>query len=387
MQEIKLDDRIKKVGEVATEAFIELNKLQKQEKRLMKTGYPEIDCHIGGLLVGDCVLLAGAPSSGKSETLYRMIEKIMDKEINPDADNYVSLEFSLEMRMLNKLLRSTHNLLGKKKSDILLSPFTEEEAVKVKDYYNNLKDDRRYVVQNPVTPEEFYKMTREFCLLHKDRDGIILSADHLLLYSGSDKQLVLEKISEYINLLKLEFNNIYFLLLSQLNRSYNSVIKDKSNDMIPTNSQIFGSSFMEQLASYIIIITNPFKLAVSQYLKVSKDRYDYLEEFFGETDKNDKVSFNTIGNQFLFITKTRESDSPWKDLFIRRMDLTAEQLDKMKQSVETKETVTFTAPTFTSTPVFDNSPKVEDIVKPISFAELGNAFDPPVSSDDLGSPF
>ena len=371
--QIQLDHRIKKVGDSADLAFKELKEIQNQEKRLLKTGNPEIDCHIGGLLAGDAVVIAGAPSSGKSEYLYRTIEKIMDKSVNPDSDKYVSLEYSFEMKMLNKLLRSTHNILGKKKSDILLNPFTDEDREKLKDYYKNLKDNRRYVVQEPVTPDEFYKMTREFCIAHKNSQAIICSVDHLLLYVGSDKQAVLEKVSEYVNQLKLEFDNVYFLLLSQLNRSYNSVIKEKSNDMIPNNSQLFGSSFMEQLASYIIIITNPFKLSVNQYLKVSENRYDYLSEFYGDRDKNDRVSFNTLSNLFYFVTKVRESDSPWKDLFIRKMDLTNEQLEKMKQSVEVKETTQ--TPSF-PIPVFETLSPV-----PVNF-DLKGAFE-----DSDSSPF
>jgi len=369
MNEIILDKRIRKVGEAATEAFTELNKIQKKEKLILRTGFEMIDCHIGGLLAGDAVLLAGAPGAGKSESLYRMIERIMSVEINPMASNFVSLEYSMEMKMLNKLLRSSHNILGKKKSLILFESFNEEEAKKIKEYYESLQDDRRYVVQSPVTPDEFYKMTRDFCLINKDKEAILISADHLLLFTGSDKQSVLEKISEYVNLLKLEFNNVYFLLLSQLNRSYNAIIKAKSNEMIPTNSLIFGSSFMEQLVSYIVIITNPFKQTIDQYLKVSKNRYDYLEEFYGEEDKNEKVSFNTIGNLFFFVTKIRESDNDWKNLFITKMDLSDEALNKMKQSVESTTTNIFTPNFSTSTPVFEN-PTVDLTKFETSFSDL-----------------
>jgi replicative DNA helicase len=373
MSEIQLDSRIQQVGVVATEAFAEMAKLQKGTKLLLRTGEEMLDCHLGTLLPGDCVLIAGAPSSGKSETLYRMIEKIMSKEVNPNAENFVSLEFSMEMKMLNKLLRTTHNLLGKKKSKILFEEFNEEESEKVKKYYESLQDNRRFVVQSPVTPEDFYKMTRDFCIKHKDADSIILSADHILLFVGSDKQAVLEKISEFINLLKLEFNNVYFLLLSQINRIHSGNIKEKSNDMMPNNSWIFGSSFMEQLASYIIIITNPFKQSVTQYLKVSKERYDYLDEFFGEEDKNGRISFNTISNLFYFVTKVRESDSPWRDLFVKKMDLTSEQIEKMKQSIEPKQTATpFQTPTFNTTPVFEKT--VSEIVPPISFDQLSSVF-------------
>lgn len=380
---MELDSRIRKVGEAATEAFGELNKLQKKEKLLLKTGELMFDSHIGGLLVGDVVVIAGAPSAGKSETLYRVIEQIMNVDINPHADKFCSLEFSMEMKMLNKLLRSTHNLLGKKKSEILFEPFTESEAEKVKHYHENLKDDRRYVVQAPVTPEEFYKMTRDFCLAHKDKEALILSADHLLLFSGSDKQSVLEKVSEYINLLKLEFNNVYFILLSQLNRGYNSIIKEKSNEMIPTNSLIFGSSFMEQLASYIVIITNPFKQSINQYLKVNKNRYDYLTEFFDEEDKNERICFSTIGNLFYFVTKTRESDNPMADLYIRKMNLSKEQLDKMKQSVETKDT--FSVPTF-NTPIF-NKVEFDKPSEIIPNFDLNSAFDVPKKENKNDAPF
>lgn len=381
---MNLDSRIRRVGEVVTEAFVELNKLQKREKLLLKTGFDMIDSHIGGLLAGDCVVIAGAPSSGKSETLYRTIENVMDENINPKAKGFVSLEYSMEMKMLNKVLRSTHNITGKKKSEILFNAFTEEEQKKVKTYYDNLQDDRRYVVQAPVTPEEFYSMTRDFCKTHADKEAVLLSADHLLLFTGSDKQAVLEKVSEYVNLLKLEFNNVYFLLLSQLNRSHLTVIKESSNDMIPTNAQIFGSSFMEQLASYIVIITNPFNQAINQYLKVSKDRYDYLSDFYGDTDSKDRVSFSTLGNLFYFVTKMRESDNSWKNLYIRKMDLTDEQLNKMKQSFTEKSNTSISIPTF-NTPVFDSTPaekKVSDILPNPRFEDLKDIFGAPAKSNN-----
>lgn len=340
---------IQKVGDVAKEAFTELNRIQKGEKKLLKTGMECFDCHIGGLLAGDICIISGNPGSGKSEKLYKTLDLILSKDINPNADKYVSLEYSLEMAMLNKLLRATNNLLNKKKSDILLKEFSTQERSKVVEYYHSLQDNRRFVVQKPLTTKEFYEESRNFCIEHADKEAIIISVDHLLLFMGSDKQRVLEDAVEYVNLLKLEFKNTYFILLSQLNRTYNAVINDRSNEMIPTNSQLYGSSFMEQIASYILILVNPFKLGVSQYLKVSKDRYDYLSEFYGEEDGKGKVSFGTVGLLWTFVTKTRESDNPWKDMFIERMYLTEEQLEKQKQSIIPKEGfVVVDIPTFTS---------------------------------------
>ena len=355
MQEITLDPRIKKAGDLADEGFKELKKYQDGNNLILKTGYEEVDCHIGGMLPGDCLILAGSPSSGKSETLYRMTDNVMNKEVNPNAEEFVSLEYSLEMKMLKKLLRATHRITGKRKSDILFEPFNEDEALKVKEYYENLQDDRRYVVQEPVTPLDFYSMTRNFCLLNRTKKAIWISADHILLFKGKDKQAVLEEVSEYINLLKLEFNNVFFAILSQLNRAYASVVKERSNDMIPNNTHLFGSSFMEQLADYIIIITNPFKQSVREYLRFHEDRYDYLSEFF-VAEKQDKISFDTVGNLFFFVSKIRESDSEWKNLFIRKLDLPKEQLDKMRKS----ENETASTPVF-NTPIFNSEKKLTAI--------------------------
>ena len=352
MQEITLDPRIRKVGQVAKEGFSDLKKFQSGDKLLLKTGYEEIDCHIGGLLPGDCVILAGSPSSGKSETLYRITDNVMSVELNPEASDFVSLEYSLEMKMLKKLIRAVNRMTGKKKSEIILEEFNEEEILKVNEYYKNLKDDRRYVVQEPVSGLEFYTMTRNFCLLNSNKKGIFITADHILLFKGKDKQAVLEEVSEYINLLKLEFSNVYFVFLSQLNRAYAAVVKEKSNDMIPNNTHLFGSSFMEQLADYIIIITNPYKQSVMEYLRFHEDRYDYLSEFFVAESKG-KISFDTVGNLFFFVTKIRESDNEWKNLFIRRLDLPKDQIEKIKKFKENEAKSDFSSAPVFSTPVFE----------------------------------
>lgn len=325
-----MTDKIRKVGDLATEAFKELNRLQTKEKNLVKTGLEMFDCHIGGLLPNDILVIAGASGTGKSELLYELSDNLLNKDINSDADNYVLLEISMEMKMLNKILRATNKLLNKKKTDILFNKFTEDEALKVKKYYESLQDDRRFVVQTPLTPKEFYDLSREFCTEHVKKQAVFISCDHLLLYKGKDKQQVLEEVIEYCNLLKLEFSNTYFILISQINRNNLNVIKDKDNSMIPNNSWLFGSSFIEQVASYIVIMTNPYKLGINQFLKVNSSRYDYLSKYFGEEDNKGKVSFNTIGSLFYFITKTRESDKAFKDIFISELQMADDVKDKFK---------------------------------------------------------
>jgi hypothetical protein len=136
-----------------------------------------------------------------------------------------------------------------------------------------------------------------------------------------------------------------------------AIIKDRDNAMIPTTAIIYGSSHFEFLASFIVVITDPFKLGVNSYLKVNPERYDWLSEYMEEPDKNGKVSFSTLGNHFIWTLKSRESDEPYKNLHIRPMTLSAEQKEKMKQSVDNKPSFTIETPTFT-TPVFEKEPYV-----------------------------
>lgn len=347
-----MDSRIQNVGEMAKEAFIELNKIQTGKHKILKTGIIEIDSHIGGLLPGDICTICSKSGGGKSHKLYEVLDNMLDVSVNKDADDYVSLEYSFEMKMLNKIVRKTHSILGKKKSNILKDSFTEEEQQKMREYNKSLQDKRRFVCQEPVSVDDFYEMTRDFCKEYKDKKAIIVSTDHMLLYVDSDKQKAVERATDMVNKLKLEFKNVYFILISQTNRSNNlTLAKDRDNSIIPNNSWLFASSFIEMVSSYIIIMVNPFKEGINEFLKFHPERYDYLSQHFtGVLDKNNKESFNTVGKNFIFVTKTRESDEPYKNLFIEDMNLSDEVLAKMKQEAEERKVV---APTLTPPPTFD----------------------------------
>lgn len=349
-----MNPKIKNAGLLADDAFKYLKQLQKGEKKLLKTGFEFFDCHLQGILPQDLILVAGLSGVGKTKFMFDLLDNILNPSINPDADKYVTLEFSLEMKFLNRILRDTSKLLTKKKSKVLSEEFTDQERNVIAEYYKALKDNRRYICEESVTVQEFLTMSREFCEAHKDKEATILAVDHLLLVnsdkSGDD---TMKELSNAMNILRQEFNNVYFVVLSQCNRKYYETVKDKSNLMIPTTSIIYGSSHFEFLSSWIAVIVDPFKLGVNEFLKVNKERYDWLSDYMMEPDKKGKVSFHTIGNHFIFILKTRESDNPYKNLFVKPMELSNDEIEKMKQSVETTETTTFEIPTFAPEPNFD----------------------------------
>lgn len=366
----QLDPRIKKAGHLAKEAFSYLNKLQQGDKQLLRTGDEAIDCHITGLLPSDCILYAANSGVGKTKMLFDTLDQILDKAVNPNAGNIKTLEYQFEMKFLNRVLRDANKLTDKKKSKILTEEFTEEEKEIIRRYYENLKDDRRYICEESITTKEFYEMTKTFCELNKTSDALIICIDHCLLLKKEDKfEDPLETLTSYINQLRKEFDNVYFILLSQMNRGSLTNISDKDNSMIPTTAMIYGSSHFEFLCSYIVVLVDPFRLGVNNYLKVNPERYDWLSEYFTDEDKNGKVSFNTLGNMFKFVLKTRESDNPYKNLFVKKMQFNNEQLEKMKQSIEPTKTEVIQKPLF-EVPTFEKpmdttkfEPKFEDLDK------------------------
>ena len=376
---MQLDPRIKRAGDLATTAFQYLHKLQTKEKPIVKTGQEFIDVHLQGVLPSDVILYAGNSGTGKTKLLYDTLDSILDEKVNKNASNFVTLQYELEMRFLNKILRDSHSLTKLKKSEILSQEFNEEQKEIIKRYYEGLKDNRRFICEETINTDDFLKMTDDFCAQNTDKDAIWCTLDHCLLVQKSNSnEDVAERLTSHINTLRKKYNNVYFILLSQNNRSSMTVIKDRDNAMIPTTSIIYGSSHFEFLASFIVVITDPFKLGVNSYLKVNPDRYEWLSEFMEEPDKNGKVSFSTLANHFIWTLKTRESDEPYKNLHIRPMTLNSEQIEKMRQSVETKSTSTpsFTTPLFNTPPVFE---------KEISLT----SFEPSFSSlkDQKNSPF
>lgn len=353
-----MDSRVQKVSTAAKEAFKEMAAMQRGEKLRVRTGEDAIDSHLGGMIPGDVVLIGGNSGSGKSLKLYRILDKLFDIEVNPKAGNFVGLEFSMEMRMINKLLRKAHELTNKKKSKILSEEFTEDEKELLNKYNDSLKDDRRYVCQEPVSVEDFVSITRDFLKLHKDKEAVFISVDHLLLFLNLDKSKALQIVTDEINKMKLEFKNAYFILLTQLNRT--STItggSNRDNSIMPTTDWIYGSSTMEFLSDYIVILMNPFRAGIDEYLKFNPDRYEYLSRHFAGEDKKGKQSFSTLGKMFSFSLKARESDNMFNNIFIEDMKLSDEVREKMvsEYNLRKEEREANSLPDLSAPPQFDST--------------------------------
>lgn len=316
---------IKQVKKLVNNEVRKLVRYQSGDINPVVTGRPQIDTTLGGLLPGDIVVIAGASGAGKTFELQTIRENVMNKDLNPTSENFVFLDYSFEMKLFNLVLRGLNKQIeGKTKREILLEQFTEEEKELAGRYMDTLRDDRYYIEEETCTPSQFYKQTKEFLQENSEKEAVIIAIDHMALFKneGGEKKGTIDAAVEYVNQLKREFDNAYFIILTQLNRGILGRIKDKDINAAPNRSDVYQSDTMFHIADYLIVVHNPHRLGISEYLRVNPTTYHALSEHFtAPIGSTNRVAFNTLGRIFYHILKVREEDILFQDIYIEAIDL------------------------------------------------------------------
>ena len=288
-----------------------INDIQKKERELVRTNREWLDT-IGGILPQSVITIVATSFGGKSTELENIKADIMDRNINPSADKYIWFSHSLEMTPTSTTLRDIRKLLKKYIKDILQNEFNEQEKQIVNNYYIGKNDGRFFVNYTAPTPEEFFASVSEFLDLHRDKEAVFIDIDHAALMKSSQdgKKSAIDGLGEYINSLKLKYENAYFIILSQLNRNLDTRIQEKSNMMRILRSDIYQSDTLFHLSDYLYGLQNASYLGVEQYRKINPEKYPHLEHrFTEEPDKNGKVSLLTERCIFVEILKDRTADA------------------------------------------------------------------------------
>lgn len=324
---------IKPLKEIANRAKALLKKYQSGELTPVRTGRPWLDEIFGGLMPMEIVTIAGMSGGGKSFELQRIKNFVMDKKNNPNADNFVWLSNSLEMRFISNIIRDLNISLKKSKKKILTENFTEEEKSLVNDYFANSTDKRFFINEESVIPEVFESGMRAFLSQHTDKEAVFIDIDHIALNrdKNGNKKATVDEITEIINRLKKEFPNTFWIVLSQLNRNILERIREKDSQAMPNRGDVFQSDSMFFISDYLYVCHNPHRLGINQFSRVNRDIYDYLERHFIEESKG-KVSFDTLGKIFYIVLKMREADILYKDIYIEEIEV--EGKEKYKQPKE-----------------------------------------------------
>ena len=311
---------IQRAKDLVKQAKIHLNKLQKGEINLVRTGKPELDSTLGGLLPGDVVLIAALSGGGKTYYLEELKRNIMTPEFNPTCSNYVMLNYNLEMKVFNLAVRGIKEVTGLDKKTILKEPFKEDTLPKVREFFDSYGDDRFFIEEEAPTPDIFFRDVNQFVKDNQDKEAIFITIDHIGLLAGTEKTKVIAETVEFINKIKLTYNNVYFLVLSQLNRDILKRTEEKSNTAFPRSSDIFQSSTINQIASFSVIVHQPYRLNITEYGKINPEFYSYLSEHFVDiSQQNKKISLKTENRVFTHIVKSREDSIGFRNLYINKV--------------------------------------------------------------------
>lgn len=347
--------------DVVKEAAKEIAEYQSGKKKIIKTDREFLD-NLFPVVNGSVIVISAGSGVGKSYELAKILNNILDTNLNPDAGNYVVLNISLEMRVRSLLLRALNKKLGKSKKDILLEEFSEEERALANEYFKSVNDNRQFISQVPTTPSKFYTATRDFLQQHKDKSTVFVGVDHLALIGadkGEGRNQIIESFIERVNDLKMEFENVVFILLSQTNSKMIERAKDKDVMAQPQDSDLYYSQFTFQVADYVIIITSPYKLGIKEYSKINPERYPNLEKYFLEPDSKGRVSLETFGVLYYHVLKCREADGLYLDIYAEDLHIPGLEEKRVKHKKEIS--VAPPPPTFDMTAVSFKSTAMEKV--------------------------
>lgn len=376
--------QIEKFKDLTVKAFAEIKQYQQGEKGIIKTGQSYFD-DLFPVVNGSIIIFSAGSGIGKSHKLAQITDNILNTAINPTANNFAVLHISLEMRVMSLVLRGmSKKIKSKSKKDILLQEFTEEERQQANEYFLSLQDDRVFISQVPTTPKKFYDGCVTFLETNKDKDSVIITVDHLALISGDNgepRNSIIEKFIERVNDLKMLYENVVFILLSQTNSDMQKRAQDKNIMSQPTASDIYYSQFTFQVADYVAIMISPGRFGIKEYSKITPERYPNLEKYFLEEDKNGRVSLETYGVNYVHLLKCREAEGLYLDIYAEEMNIP--NVDKERAERKKQSTPTFS----TSIPVFGGETMTIEKFPPIKPASLNEAFGDSNTNDDANSPF
>lgn len=299
---------------------------------------------LGGIFKGMIITIAGTSGMGKTLFLQKIEEDVFNKDLNPDCDDYILLRCNWEMTVFRLLLRKLRRNLNKKIKDILFNKPIEEEVKQFQEVCDSERSDNIFYLEEPTDPKTWYEVVKAFLQLHKNKKHIIVTIDHIALIRDllGNKKKAMDDLVEYINSLKKEFDNVSFIILSQMNREIEG--RTDIKNLAPKKSDLYNSDTMYHVSDLVMVIHNPYKMGHDKYMVINglatnddgeiiNNRYEYLEDFMDKPE-NKLTNFLTKGNIFYHYLKIRE-DEDSKDIAIEKLDFTTDTVQsKVKKMIE-----------------------------------------------------
>lgn len=306
-EEVKKVSVIKRSEDLIKEASAKILNLQSGREVPIKTRYDHLnDNLLGGLYNGVIVTIAALSGFGKTTILKHIEDDIFNKALNPHCDDIVLLKCNYEMTTFNLLLRRLKEGLKMKMKTILTQAFSEHEMDSFNDIVLTESHPNIFYIEKPLSPREWYDTVREFILENQDKKSICISIDHLALTKDTgNKKQAMDEMLDYMNEFKKEFSNVFFIILSQMNRELE--MRNDINHMSPKASDLYNSSNIMFISDVVLIIHNPFRLGINKYMLFPPSRYPHLQDFMIDPNR-DKTNFETKNAIMWHYIKIRQDD-------------------------------------------------------------------------------
>lgn len=289
-----------------------LTSLQKKEIIPISSGIDHLDnMALGGLFIDNIYSIVAKSGNGKSYTMNRIRGNILsDKE----SDIGILL-YNLEMPFFTLLLVELKKLLNKPLKYIINNPPTEEEIPFYKKATEGFRDKRLTKIDETLTPDEFYEVTKEYIERNKHKKQLFIMIDHIGIIKGKNKNESVGETMEYANKLKLEYPRLLtFIVLGQLNREIEARWKQKEanpSGLIPSTSDVSFSSSILFFSDLVLAQVIPQVVGMGdKYASIYKKRNEHLQDHYVEDNNptSDTVRLNGNNRVYYHYLKLRLPD-------------------------------------------------------------------------------
>jgi replicative DNA helicase len=212
----------------------------------IRTGWDNFDTFMGGLHLGEFIVLGGRPGMGKTQLLTNLALHVsIDHPVL-----FVSLDLSeylLSCRILSTSLKiELHRIVS--------GHLSKEEKQKIQEGLGDM-DDRKLFLYNGII-DSMHKF-QEYCAEQIQKNGIqLIIVDYLQLLGSNryrfNRELEISYISRTLKSISRNFN-VCVLASSQLSRS----VEVRGGDKKPILSDLRESGAIEQDADKVIFIYRP----------------------------------------------------------------------------------------------------------------------------------
>lgn len=254
------------------------------------TGYSNLDFYLGGFELGNNIVIGARPSVGKTAFALELCQRLFYY----NRDKYVViLFFNWEMSneqlfyriMCNKLqvniLELKKNISSYQNNPLYIKAQKEigELNFFLTEKYNTVENLYKYIKGTKEKLDEIGEKIYFVCVY-----------DHARLCRTLERSNEEQRLFSFLeNLNHIKKLDILNIILSQLNRTYESSITEKKY-VEPSNVHLFGADAIQQFSDVTLLLHDPYNFGVEQHIclnsKMERKIIDTKNKLFIHISKN-----------------------------------------------------------------------------------------------------